>query len=96
MLVLLSSEACFALAILCLIWGVVSAVLIAAALRGRGVRVHPLLLNFLIFKYLYQYRAMTLEETGKAGLLFYSYVFGMNLALIAAITGLVARAVWGF
>jgi hypothetical protein len=47
-------------------------------------------------KYLYQYRAITLVETGRTGLLFYSYVLAMSLALLAAIAGLVVRAVWGF
>ncbi|MHC4140848.1 MAG: hypothetical protein ACYSUF_02855 [Planctomycetota bacterium] len=94
--VLLSSEACFVLALLCIIWGVVSAVRIAAALHERGIRIQPVLLNVLIFKYLYQYRAITLVETGRTGLLFYSYVLAMSLALLAAIAGLVVRAVWGF
>jgi hypothetical protein len=96
MLMFLSSEACFVLALLCLIWGVVSAVRIAAALHVRGIRIQPVLLNVLIFKYLVQYRAVTLAETGRTGFLFYSYVFAMNLALLAALMGLVARAAWGF
>ncbi|MHC4080255.1 MAG: hypothetical protein ACYS15_00355 [Planctomycetota bacterium] len=96
MMMLLSSEVCFVLAIMCLIWGVVSAVRIAAALHERGIKIQPVLLNVLIFKYLYEYRAITLAETGRTGLLFYSYVFAMNLALLAALTGLVVRAAWGF
>ncbi|MHC4126867.1 MAG: hypothetical protein ACYTE6_14965 [Planctomycetota bacterium] len=96
MVMLLSSEACFALAILCLIWGVVSAVRITVAVHERGVRIHPILLNVLILKYVYQYRVLTLAETGRTGGLFYSYIFAMNLALLSAITGLVVRAAWGF
>jgi hypothetical protein len=96
MLMLLSSEACFVLALLCVVWGVVSAMRVVAALHGRGIKIQPVLLNVLILKYLYQYRAITLAETGRTGLLFYSYVFAMNLALLAAITGLVVRAAWGF
>jgi hypothetical protein len=95
MMMLLSSETCFVLAILCLVWGVVSAVRIAVALHERGVRIHPVLLNVLIFRYLPQYRAMTLAETGRTGWLFYSYVFAMNLALLSAITGLVVRGAFG-
>ena len=96
MLMFLSSEACFVVALLCMVWGVVSAVRIAAALHERGIRIQPVLLNVLIFKYLYQYRAITLAETGRTGLLFYSYVLAMNMALLAAIAGLVVRAAWGF
>jgi hypothetical protein len=96
MVMLLSSEACFALAILCMIWGVVSAVRVTVAVHQRGVRIQPILLNVLILKYLYQYRVLTLAETGRTGWLFYSYVLAMNLALLSAITGFVVRAAWGF
>jgi len=96
MMMLLSSEACFALAILCLIWGVVSAVRVTVAVHQRGVRIQPILLNVLILKYLYQYRVLTLAETGRTGWLFYSYVLAMNMAVLAAIAGFVVRAAWGF
>jgi len=79
------------LALVCLLWGTVSAVLIAAALQRRGVDVSFLFLRLMVLKYVGQYRALTLRETGKVGPLFYSFVFAMSLALVATILGLVIR-----
>ncbi len=82
----------FALAVVCVVWGVVSAVLIAVALERRGVDVNLLFLKVLIFKYLVQYRDITLKETGRIGPLFYSYIISMNLALVTAVAALLLRA----
>lgn len=75
------------------LWGVVSAVMIGAALQKRGIKVNWIWYRVLIVsKYLGQYRDVTRQETGKIGPLFYSYVISMNLALLAAILGWVLRA----
>jgi hypothetical protein len=87
------SDILFAVAIVSVLWGVVSAVLIAEALRKRGVKVNWVFLRFLILsKYLGQYRDITRQETGRSGPLFYSYVVAMNLALLTAIAGFLLRA----
>jgi len=86
------SDILFAVAIVSVLWGVASAVLIAEALRKRGVKVNWVFLRFLILsKYLGQYRDITRQETGRSGPLFYSYVVAMNLAFVAAIAGIVLR-----
>jgi hypothetical protein len=86
------SDILFAVAIVSVLWGVASAVLIAEALRKRGVKVNWIFLRFLILsKYLGQYRDITRQETGRSGPLFYSYVVAMNLALVTAIAGIVLR-----
>jgi hypothetical protein len=87
------SDIFFAAAIVSVLWGVASAVLIAEALRKRGVKVNWVFLRFLILsKYLGQYRDITRQETGRSGPLFYSYVVAMNLALLTAIAGILLRA----
>ena len=86
------SDILLAIAIVSVLWGVASAVLIAEALRKRGVRVNWIFLRFLILsKYLGQYRDITRQETGRSGPLFYSYIVAMNLALVTAIAGIVLR-----
>ena len=95
MVMLLSSEACFVLALASVIWGIVSAVFITAALREHGVRINFLLWNVLLFRYVHQYRAITLQETGRVGPHFYSFVVAMNLAVLAAISGVVVRVGFG-
>jgi hypothetical protein len=87
------SDILFAVAIVSVLWGVASAVLIAEALRKRGVKVNWVFLRFLILsKYLGQYRDIARQETGRSGPLFYSYVVAMNLALLTAIAGILLRA----
>lgn len=78
-------------AIFCALWGVVSMILIAEALRKRNMKVNWIFLKVLIIKYVGQYRKITLQETGKVGPLYYSFVVSMNLALVTAIIGIVLR-----
>ena len=79
------------LAILSALWGVVDFVLIAAALQKRGIHVNLLMARVFFFRYLSQYKAATLSETGKVGALYYSYIAAMNIALVCAIIGLILR-----
>jgi hypothetical protein len=81
----------FVLAIVSLVWGVVSAVVIAQFLSKRGINISLLFFRLLILKYIHQYHKITKEETGRPGPWFYSYIISMNLALIFAIVGLVLK-----
>jgi len=83
----------FALAILSAFWGVIDFVLIAIALEKRGIHVNMFLARVFFFRYLSQYKAATMSETGKVGSLYYSYIAAMNIALVCAIIGLIIR--WG-
>jgi len=88
-----AGNALLALAIVSALCGVASAVMIGGALQKRGVQINWVWFRlFILSKYLGQYRDITRRETGRAGLLFYSYVIGMSLALVTAIAGLVLRA----
>ena len=87
-----ASSVLLTIAIVCALWGVVSAVIIADALQKRGVKVNWLLMRVLIPKYMLQYRDATRRETGRTGPWYYSFVGAMNLALVTAIIGLVLRA----
>lgn len=87
------SDILLGIAIVSALYGAASAVMIAGALQKRGVKINWVFLRVLIFtRYLGQYRDITRQETGRTGPLFYSYVIGMNLALVTAIAGLVLRA----
>jgi len=86
------STAFLVVAILSALWGVVDAILIAVALDRRGVRVNMILFRFFPFRYLSEYKRVTVKETGKVGSLYYSYVAAMNVALVCAVIGLVVRA----
>jgi len=79
------------LAIVCVLCGVVSSVLIIAFLSKRGTRINYLLIRIYIYKYINQYRKITIEETGKVGSLFYSFIISFILALIFAIIGILLK-----
>ena len=71
--------------IVCGIWAVVAAILVARDLEKRGLSVEFLWLRALIGKYVGQYRKITLEETGRVGPLFYHYVVPLLVALLLVI-----------
>ena len=82
----------FALAILCVVWGIISAMVITAFISSRGIKINLLFFRILILKYISQYHNITKEEQGRPGFWFYSYIISMNAALVCAIVGFVLRA----
>ena len=79
------------LAIICVLCGVVSSIMITAFLSERGTKINYLLIRIYIFKYINQYRKITKEENGKVGLLFYSFIVSFILALLFAIVGMILK-----
>ncbi len=73
------------LLLVCAIWAVTAAVLIARDLEKRGIPVTFVWLRLMILKYLHQYSKITREETGRVGPLFYHYVVPLNVALVLAV-----------
>lgn len=55
---------------------------VAAELRARGRKANPLFIRWMIFKYMADYKRMTLEETGRVGPL---YRACSTLALLAVV-----------
>lgn len=87
------SDLLFALAILSVLWGIVSSIFIASFLSSRGVTINLLFFRVLVLKYIYQYHKITSQERGKPGPWFYSYIISMNLALVLAIIGGVLKRI---
>ena len=79
------------LAVACVVWAVVSAVLITADLDRRGIKTPFPFIGALIFRNLIRYREITLKETGMVGRLFYLYVVPINAALILVLAAWLAR-----
>ena len=77
----------FALAIVFAGWAVVSSIVISSFLSKRGVKINLLFFKILVLKYIHQYHRITVQENGKPGPWFYSYIISINLALIFAILG---------
>ncbi|MBN1895023.1 hypothetical protein JW906_11030 [bacterium] len=74
------------------LWGVTDFIFIAAALDKRGIPVNPLLFRLFFFRYLNQYRKVTLQETGRVGGFYYSFIIAMNLALVFCVAGFIVRS----
>ena len=83
------SDLFFVLAILSVIWGIVSSIVIASFLSKRGIEINLLFFRVLVLKYIHQYHKITTQENGKPGPWFYSYIMSMNLALVFTIVGIV-------
>ncbi len=81
------SNAFFALAILSVVWGIASSIVIASFLSKRGVKISLLFFRVLVLKYIHQYHEVTTHENGRPGPWFYSYIISMNLAWILAVIG---------
>jgi len=86
------STALIAIALISVLWGIVSSLVIADALQKRGTKINWIFLRILIIKYVGQYRDVTRTETGRTGPWYYSFVIAMNVALVTAIVGLILRA----
>jgi hypothetical protein len=75
--------------LVCAMWAVTAAVLMARDLGKRGLPVSFVWLRLMILSYLHQYTKVTRQETGRIGPLFYHYVVPLNLALVLAVAMLV-------
>jgi len=64
---------------------ITTGIVISSWLSRRGVKINVLLWRLFIVKYVSQYRALTISETGHSGRLFYIWIVSINLALLSAI-----------
>jgi len=79
----------FILALIGIAFGIAASVMIVSFLSRRGIKINYLFIRLFIFRYIRQYRQITMEETGKPGPLFYWSITSWNLALVFAIIGIV-------
>ena len=63
---------------------------IARELQRRGRIAHPLFVRFMIFKYMADYKRITLEETGSVGPLYNRVAM---LSMIAGVLAIIALAI---
>ncbi len=78
------------MAILCAVAGGIAATNMAVYLRDRGMDANPLFTRWMLFKYIADYRRVTLEETGQIGPLYYIGGTFSTLGAILAVGTLVA------
>ena len=85
------SNVFFGIAIGRVVWGLLSAIVMASYISRRDHKINILLFRLLIFNYIHQYYEITTQEDGKPGAWFHSYITSMNLALVCAIIGAVLK-----
>jgi hypothetical protein len=80
-----------ALSILCAIGSLVTSIRIANYLRSRGKSAHPALVRWMIFKYMADYKKLTLEETGSVGPLYNQCSTISGLAALFALMAILVK-----
>ncbi len=70
------------LALVCALTALGLGVRIARELRSRGLDANPLLIRFMVFRYLAMYKRVTVEETGEVGPLYRPCSTAGTLAVI--------------
>lgn len=81
----------FILALIGVVCGIATSIMIASFLSRRGIKINDLFFRVLIFGYIRQYQQITIEERGKSGPLFYSFITAWNLAFLFAIVGIILK-----
>ncbi|MFC1499517.1 hypothetical protein ACFL6T_00685 [Candidatus Zixiibacteriota bacterium] len=67
--------------------------LIAKDLRARGYPAKPMLIRFMIFRYLAEYRRVTLQETGQVGPLYQQCVVLCTITAFLGICAILAELI---
>ena len=76
-----------------IVWHIVSGAMIVNELMKRKQKIKFIIIKFMLPVYAHRYKKITLEETGKVGLLFYHYVFAANVALVFALASIISKVV---
>ena len=79
------------LAVGCALTSVGFGIRIANDLRARGLQANPLMVRWMIFRYLSMYKRVTLEETGKAGPFYHYCSIASSLAAVFAVAGILTK-----
>ena len=79
------------LAVVCALTSVGFGIRIANELRARGIQANPLMVRWMIFRYMSEYRRVTLEETGEIGPLYHVCSRVSALAAVLAIAAILMR-----
>lgn len=79
-----------ALAAVCIVWFVVTSMLIYDSLRRRNQPVSLLWLRLMLPAYANRYKEITKKEKGRTGPLFYHWIVSINMALVLAVASVIA------
>lgn len=83
------------IAVIALIWYVVSSIMIYSELKKRNVSVNFIFIRFMIIPYANKYKEITKKETGRVGSLFYHWIISINIALVFGIAAVATKLIEG-
>ena len=79
------------LAVGCALTSVGFGIRIANDLRARGIQANPLLVRWMIFRYMSEYKRVTLEETGQVGPLYHACSTASGFAAVFAVAVILTK-----
>ena len=79
------------LAVICALGSVYTGVRMANELRARGIQANPALVHWMIFKYMAEYKRVTVSETGKVGHLYNQCATISSLAALFALAAILVK-----
>jgi len=79
------------LAVACALTSVGFGIRIANELRARGIQANPLMVRWMIFRYLSVYKRVTLEETGEVRPLYHYCSIASASAAVFPVAGILTK-----
>ena len=79
------------LAFIAVAWNITAGIMIFSNLQKRGEKVYFIFLNVLLPFYAQRYKKLTIEETGRAGPLFYHWLGAINTALVLGAAAIASK-----
>jgi hypothetical protein len=76
----------FGLAVICGVSSLIFTFMAASYLSKHGSKINYWDVRFHMFKYINQYRALTIKENGKTGSLYYAAIIAISLFAVSMIT----------
>jgi hypothetical protein len=74
-----------------IVWFIVSGGMIVNELMKRNHKIKFIIINMMLPVYIQRYKKITLEETGKIGVLYYHAVIAVNTALVFAVAAIISK-----
>lgn len=71
---------------------IISSIIIVSELKKRGIKINFIFIRLLIPFYVHKYKKLTIEESGRAGKMFYLWVVSINSALVFGIAAIISKA----
>jgi hypothetical protein len=78
---------------LAIVWHIASGAMIVNELMKRKQKIQFIFINVMLPVYAHRYKKITVEETGKVGLLFYHWLISINTAIVFGIAAIATKII---